>query len=253
MADKLEEAFSNATRLLFGKPLSPIAKYEKWLSQRVPRGRRVKSCFGTGEAYLPDYGFFRKMPQTKVASLEDEAKASQPLLKSAEGVSLSGIRQAVAAGAYFVPTYSQGNNIGVEDSFGYIDCLNVKHAFDPFTSKNCAYALSIMEAEGSFGLHRCKAPKFSIHLYNCWNVQRCFEMDSANNCSDSMFCHNVENLQNCLFCFNVKSKRHAIGNVEVGKEKYFEFRAKLCAEMVRQLEASGKVAFDIYDVLGRKG
>ncbi|MCX6769943.1 MAG: hypothetical protein NT051_04670 [Candidatus Micrarchaeota archaeon] len=251
MADKLEEAFSNTTRLLFGKPLSPIAKYEKWLAQRVPSGRRVKSCLGTGQAYLPDYGYFRKMPHAKVASLEDIAKASQPLIKGPDSISLAGMRQAIAAGAYFVPTYSQGNNIGVEDSFGYIDCLNVKHAFDPFTSKNCAYALSIMDAEGSFGLHRCKSPKFSIHLYNCWNVQRCFEMDSANSCADSMFCHNVENLQNCLFCFNVKSKRYAIGNAEVGKEKYEEFRKQLLARMLAGLEAKGAVPFDIYSVLGK--
>ena len=249
--DKLEDAFSTTTRLLFGQQLTPISKYEGWLRRRVPGGKRVKSCFGSGVAYLPDYGFFKRMPEAKVASLEDEAKASQPLLKSADGITLDGIRQAAAQGACFVPTYSQGNNIGVEDSFGCIDCLNVKHAFDPFTSKNCAYALSIMEAEGSFGLHRCKAPKFSIHLYNCWNVQRCFEMDSANNCSDSMFCHNVENLQNCLFCFNVKSKRYAIGNVEVGKEKYEEFKKQLLARVLPELESTGALSFDIYSVLGK--
>ena len=253
MADKLEEAFANATRLLFGKPLSPIAKYEGWLSQRVPMGQRVKSCFGNGEAYLPRYGFFRKMPHSRISSLEDEAKASQPLLKSAEGTTLSSIRQAVAQGAYFVPTYSQGNNIGVEDSFGCMDCLNVKHAFDPFTSKNCAYGLSIMDAEGVFGFYRTKSPKFSIHLYNCWNVQRSFEMDSANNCADCMFCHNVENLQSCLFCFNAKGKRYAIGNVEVGKERYNAFRAQLLARMLPELEATGALSFDIYSVLGKKG
>jgi len=229
-----------------------MEKYGKWLGSRVPGGRRVKSCFGTGEAYLPDYGYFRKIPQAKVASHEDIGKASQPLLKSADGISLAGIRQAIASGAYFVPTYAQGNNIGVEDSFEYKDCLNVRHAFDPFTSKNCAYALSIMDADSSFGLYRAGMPiSFSIHCYNSYNIQRCFEMDSAINCADCMFCHNVENLQSCLFCFNVKGKRYAIGNVEVGKEKYAEFRAKLCERIVRELEANGKVAFDIYGVLGK--
>ena len=252
MADKLDEAFATTTHLLFGKALSPMEKYGKWLGQRVPGGTRVKSCLGTGEAYLPDYGYFRKIPQNRVASYENIAKASQPLLKSTEGMTLSGIRAAVAQGAHFVPTYAEGNNMGVEDSFGYISCLNVRHCFDPFTSKNCAYALSIMDAEGSFGLHRAGIPvKFSIHCYNSYNIQRCFEMDSAIGCADSMFCHNVESLQSYLFCFNAKGKRYAIGNVEVGKEKYAEFRSKLCGEIVRQLEATGALSFDIYSVLGK--
>ena len=250
--DKLEGAFSATTKMLFGKSLTPISKYEDWLRQRVPSGQRVGSCFGTGQAYLPNYGFFSKIPRSRIASLEDLTKASQPLIKSAEGISLSAIRQAVEIGAYFVPTYSEGNNIGVEDSFGYISCQNVRHAFDPFTSKNCAYALSILDADSSFGLHRAGIPiNNSVHCYNSYGIARCFEMDSAINCSDSMFCHNVENLQNCIFCFNVKGKRYAIGNLEVGREKYSEFRARLCGELVCQLEATGKAAFDVYSVLGK--
>jgi len=37
----------------------------------------------------------------------------------------------------------------------------------------------------------------------------------------------------------------------VGKEKYDAFRKQLCERIVRELEANGKVAFDIYDVLGK--
>ena len=252
MADKLDEAFATTTHLLFGKALSPMEKYGNWLGSRVPGGKRVKSCFGKGEAYLPDYGYFRKIPQNRVASYEDIAEASQPLIKSADGLTLPSIRKAVAAGARFVPTYAEGNSMGVEDSFGYISCLNVRHCFDPFTSKNCAYALSIMDAEGSFGLHRAGIPvKFSIHCYNSYNIQRCFEMDSAIGCSDSMFCHNVESLQSCLFCFNAKGKRYAIGNLEVGKEKYDAFKKKLLARILSELEASGSLSFDIYSVLGK--
>jgi hypothetical protein len=250
--DKLDEAFAATTHLLFGKELSPMERYSKWLSQRVPSGERVKSCFGNGAAYLPQYGYFKKMPKDRVASLEDAAKASAPIIANAEGLSLGGMMGAVRNGAYFVPTYSEGNNIDVEDSFCYYGCISVKHVFDVFPSKRCAFALSIMDGEGAFGLFRCKAPKFSIHCYNAYQMQRCFEMDSAINCADSMFCHNVENLSNCLFCFNTKAKRYAIGNVEVGKEKYSEFRAQLAEKIASELEAKGRLDFDIYDVLAAK-
>lgn len=254
MADRLDEAFAKTTKLLFGKALSPMERYGKWLGSRVPGGRRVKSCFGTGEAYLPDYGYFKKIPHSRVSSREDRAKAGKPLITGADGITLASLRKAASSGAYFVPTYEEGNNVNAEDSFGFISCQDIRHCFDPFTSKKCAYALSIMDADSSFGLHRAGMPAtFSIHCYNSYGVQRCFEMDSAINCSDSMFCHNVENLQNCIFCFNTKAKRYAIGNLEVGKEKYLEFRNKLCEEIVRQLESTGSVSFDIYDVLARKG
>ena len=252
MADTLDEAFATTTKLLFSRALAPMEKYGKWLAQRVPGGQRVKSALGSGTAYLPDYGYFRRMPKGKIVSVEDSARASAPILQNVEGISLKGMREAVERSAYFVPTYSQGANMGIEDTFGCIDCINVRHMFDPFTSKNCAYGLSIMDGEGSFGLHRCRAPKFSMHCYNAWDMSRCFEMDAARSCTDSMFCHNVEGLDNCLFCFNVKSKRYAIGNVELPRDRYLVAKSRLVWEIAERLEKNGRLEFDIYDILAPK-
>ncbi len=251
LADKLDAAFALTTRLLFGKELPPIPKYEAWLKQRVPPGRRMKSCLGHGSAYVPIYGALKALPAEKVASEEDLAVASSAKLGGAD-YSLAGIVRELPKFAYFVPTYAQGRNMGVEDSFLYLDCMNIRGCFDPFTSKNCAFVHSIMDAEGIFGMYRIDNAKFSIHCYNSINVQRCFEMDGAKNCSDSMFCHNVEGLDNCIFCFNTKGKRYAVGNLEVGKEKFLEFKQKLLARIVPELEAKGRLDFDIYDLLCQK-
>ena len=119
--------------------------------------------------------------------------------------------------------------------------------------KCCGYNAWPRNSEHIFGSSLAFHSEFCFKCFDAVNLSRCLEIDSGRRCSDSMFCHNVESLQSCLFCFNAKGKRYAIGNVEIGKEKYVEFRAKLCAEIVRQLEATGKVAFDIYDVLGKRG
>lgn len=250
MADKIEEAFAQATKLLFGKPLSPLSKYEEWLCQRVPGGKSVKSCFGNGEAYVPEYGALRGIPTGRVASEEDLAKANEKKIADASSASsLHSIMAQLKDIAYFVPAYAEGRNIGVRQSFLYLDCMNILRCFDPFTSKNCAYVFSIMDAEALFGMYRIRWGGFSIHCYNSLKVQRCFEMDGAMNCTDSMFCHNVENLSDCLFCFNTKSRRYAIGNLEVGKEKYLEFKRKLLERIVPKLEKEGGPDFDIYDLL----
>ena len=166
--------------------------------------------------------------------------------------SLRSITGKLTSIAYFVPAYAEGSNMDVEQSFLYLNCMHIRHCFDPFTSKNCAYAFSIMDAESVFGMHRIKGAGFSLHCYNSLKIQRCFEVDGGIGCTDCLFCHNVENLQDCIFCFNAKGMRYAVGNRQVGKEKYMEFRQKLLGWMVPRLEADGKLPFDIYDVLCRK-
>ncbi len=76
-------------------------------------------------------------------------------------------------------------------------------------------------------------------------------MDCAKNCSDSMFCHNVEGLTDCMFCFNLKGKRYAIANVEVGKEKYMQVNEKVLSELVLTLEKQGRLPLGIYEVLAK--
>lgn len=251
MPDRLDESFSLTARLLFGKPLGPLKKYEKWLQARVPTGKGVKSCFGRGEAYVPEYGACRIMPKGRISSEEDLPAANSKKIDVSSASSLSSMKTALPVIAYFVPAYAEGNNVNAEKSFLYFNCMNIRHCFDPFTSKGCAYAFSIMDSEGLFGAHRVKG-SFSMHCYNSLRVQRCFEMDGAINCCDSYFCHNVENLQDCIFCFNAKGMRYAVGNVEIGKEKYLAFKQKLLARIVPQIETQGGLDFDIYDILCRQ-
>jgi len=63
-----------------------------------------------------------------------------------------------------------------------------------------------------------------------------------------MFCHNCEGLSDCMFCFNVKNKRYAIGNVEVGREKYLEVKKRTLAEIAAKLERKHDLELDIYNI-----
>jgi len=73
-------------------------------------------------------------------------------------------------------------------------------------------------------------------------------MDNCRDSSDCLFCHNVENCGNCLFCFNVKAKHYAIGNVEVGKEKYEEIKKMVLEEISKKLEKEKNLDLDIYSL-----
>lgn len=51
-----------------------------------------------------------------------------------------------------------------------------------------------------------------------------------------------------MFCFNVKSKRYAIGNVEVGKEAYLAIKAKILKQVLEELERTASLKYDIYNI-----
>ncbi|MEI6577303.1 MAG: hypothetical protein WCO63_14090, partial [Bacteroidota bacterium] len=62
--------------------------------------------------------------------------------------------------------------------------------------------------------------EFNIRCFNSVKLSRCLEADFCRDCSGIYFSHNCENVHDSMFCFNVKNLRHAIGNVEVGREKF---------------------------------
>lgn len=253
MADKVEEAFANTTKLLFGRPLSPLAKYSEWIKQRVPPAKAVPSAFGSKSAYVPEYGFFRKVPLRNIVPYEQHQEVGKKNIGNVNGnETLDSIAGKLPLFAYFVPGFMEGTNINVQDCSGCIDCLDLKNCYDPFTSKRSAYVHSIMDSDSIFGMFRVIGSSFSMHCYNSYFVQRCFEMDHALKCADSLFCHNVENLSDCMFCFNVKSKQYAIGNKELGKEKYMQIKSRLVREMVAMLEKDSRLPFDIYSVLAKR-
>lgn len=61
-------------------------------------------------------------------------------------------------------------------------------------------------------------------------------------------CHNIEDCQECMFCFNVKSLRYAIGNVEVGKERYLKIKRMVLDEISKKLEKDKNLGISIYNI-----
>jgi len=49
-------------------------------------------------------------------------------------------------------------------------------------------------------------------------------------------------------CFNAKNKRYAIANVEVGKEKYLEFKKKFTKWLADSLDMKKDLNYDIFSI-----
>jgi len=51
-----------------------------------------------------------------------------------------------------------------------------------------------------------------------------------------------------MFCFNAKNLRYAVGNVEVGRERFMEMKKKLLGEIARELEGKKGLRWGIYNI-----
>ena len=51
-----------------------------------------------------------------------------------------------------------------------------------------------------------------------------------------------------MFCFNAKSLSYAIGNVELGKEKYLEIKKKILEEIHSKLKKDKRLDLNIYNI-----
>ena len=253
----IENEFKAATKLIFGKELSPIDKYEKLLSERVEKIRKAKTPFGN-DIWYSNYMWSWKVPKSRMVSREeaDEAAKQHIFIGGDEEVSVESIREKVKDIAFYAVDMSEGNNsnnvqnpieYGATDSYKVSDCTY---------SKKCGYDTHVQHCEGVFGSSILMADSsFSLRCHDCVKVSNCMDMDSCKNCFRCMFCHNCEGLSDCMFCFNTKNKSYAIGNFDVGREKYLQIKKMVVGELLARLEEHGAFGFDICNLgcyLGRK-
>jgi hypothetical protein len=247
--DEIEKSFQSTSEILFGKRLTGFTEYREWLLENVDRTIHRKSEISDGTIYMPDVVFFAAIKRMMV-TLDESVALGEKRLSPAEAreLTLANASEKLAEIKYVTSDVMVGQNADLRETS---TCMNAQHCADGvwyIYTKCDAYCFWPRETEYSFGGHFLFASKFCMKCYNSVALTRCFEVSDSNNSSDCYFCHNVENCQNCMFCFNVKSLRYAIGNVEVGKEKYTEIKKKITNEIGTKLEKYKKLDANIYNL-----
>lgn len=247
----LEEAFTNASSIVLGARLRGIDGYSKWLSRNTIVTQDSKSVLSGRRLQVSAYPIFRDLPADRIVT-QEEALALGEKLKSpqklAEAPSLSNATGILEGIAYFPPERRLGtykNLVACQWGAASTDCYRTVVASH---DKCCGYNAWPRNSENIYGSGLVFNSEFCFKCFDCVNLKRCFEMDSSRECSDSWFCHNVENMQNALFCFNTKSKRYAVGNAEIGKEEFAKVKKMVQDYVAGELEKNNGVPLSIYDV-----
>ena len=243
----IDDAFRATSKVIFGQDIGSLQENREFLVERVVLVEDIKTVFGNDACYSPVF-LFRDIPKQRMIMRDEEQEASKMQFEVGEQDDLKSLIQKIRDIAFYRIDMSEGNITNVIKSPLIYHGINAYYVGDLTFGKNCAYCTYALNDEYVFGCHRCIHSKFCIRCEDSVNLTACFEMDSCTNCANSMFCHNCENLDNCMFCFNTKSKRYAIGNVEVGREEYMKIKERVLAEILMQIKSGQRLKWDIYNV-----
>lgn len=252
----VEQAFSETSKIVLGKPRQRINDYGKWLSEQGALFEEGKRCTDGSRLAIPDYALFFQFPRDRLVSQEEADSAGGKLsitAAEAESLSLASAPKSLSKIAYFCPEWQVGNNKNNIDCPTSIDSVNCLCNVININAKCCAHNFWPRNSEEIFGSYACGiSSSFCIKCYFSKNLARCFEVDAGRNCSDCYYCHNVENCHDCILCFNVKNLRYAIGNHELPKEEYMKVKSRVLAEINSQLDSTQSVRQRVFSLLEKK-
>jgi hypothetical protein len=246
--DEFEKAFQSITAVVLGRKLEGYGNYEAWLSRNVTTNEFAESVLGKERIYLPPFQFYRDIRHNLATIKEAYGTLGKKQLsfKELDGLSFSNAKQVLKN----ISTTTLDTQYG--ESSNIVDCS--LYYYSHFCIKGCAlnrskyslYSFWPRYSDYTLGCYYVFSSQFCIKCYSSENLVRCFELSDCNKCTDSLFCHNCENLVDCMFCFNVKTKRYAIANVEVGRERYMKIKKMVLDEIVKRLEKDKDMELSIY-------
>lgn len=245
----LELAFSEASAIVLGTRLKGIDNYAGWLSRHTIITRDSRSVLGGTTLQASDYPVMKELPAGRLVTQEEALVLGEKLRcqqKLAESPSLSSAAEILGPIAYFPPERRLGtyrNLVACQWGSQSTDCYRTCVASH---DKCCGYNAWPRNSECIFGSGLVFHSEFCFKCFDGVGLKRCFEMDSSRECADSWFCHNAENVQSSLFCFNAKSLRYAVGNAEVGKERFSKTKSMMQEWAASCLEEKKEVPLSIF-------
>ncbi|MCX6771670.1 MAG: hypothetical protein NTX79_06455 [Candidatus Micrarchaeota archaeon] len=258
-ADKavIEEAFAKTCNIVLGRRLQgSIDDYAEWLKRNIRRSETLKSAASGKPVRRFDYCEYFALPPGRLLTREEAREAGEKLKigeKEAESLSLANAHESIGKIAFFCPEYRDGMNLNIIECATCGDSAHCYRSSPVVFSKYAGYCFWPRSSEHAFGCAALLSSEFNIRCFNSVKLARCFEVDFSRDCSGCYYCHNVENCTDCMLCFNAKNLRYAVGNVEVGRERFMEMKKRLLGLAGKELEETKGLHWGIYNIGAQTG
>lgn len=226
--DKVNTAWKDTCRLLFGRELGELKEYRDWLLSNVAPPREETSHVSGEKVYLGSHEYCngRFMGLSEV----DFKRRFEPLNIN----EIKDIDSAISAlGERFVYTGDiiLGNSRFIERSANIFETHYAYESNNIDHAKYIAYCSNVKEAESLFGCNTIGETKFSMKNYETFRISGSFELWKSSNTSGSHFVFGLDGCADCMFSFNLQNAKYCIGNIPLGKGKYEELKRKLLSEV----------------------
>ena len=246
----LNQAWNSTCRVLLHEELGPLADYAYYLKKYVgPVRTQRKSVLSQKPVTTADDDYH---PDARYISNEEQAEYqklySTPFdLNSVKD--LDSLLSTLSERFIYSGDVVLGKFHAIERSNRCADVQFVQDSQDVSDSQYVAHCAMLRRSTYVFGSDCTGEIDYVIKNFQGWKSQRMLETTNTQYCSDAYFSANVRYCQDVMFSFNQSGKHHMIGNLELPKEKYFELKNKLLAEMADELKRK-KDIISIAELLG---
>ena len=248
----IDEAFAKTCAIVLGERLPEgIDGYAAYLKRNVRRNDIQKSAASGKEVHRSDHCCFFELPIDRLLTMDEAREAGEKLKigkDAAEGITIANAHKMISGISFFCTEYRDGMNINIIECATAGDSAHCYRCTAAVFSKYSGYSFWPRNGEHMFGCGSALSSEFCVRCFNSVKLSRSFECDFCRNCSGLYFSHNCENVHDSMFCFNAKNLKYAIGNVEVGREKFMALRRQLLALARQELAAKKGLRYSIYNI-----
>jgi len=138
---------------------------------------------------------------------------------------------------YYAGSKRLGNSQFVQESDNVIDSSFVFRSFEIYNCSYIAYCNFLRDSKYIFGCASAGDNSFCVNMVEACRSTRTFEGAHILDTSDAYYSYYMRSCSNVFFCFNLSNKRFAIGNNELGRERYETIKKSLVEQMGAELEA----------------
>jgi hypothetical protein len=246
----IDSAFSETLEIIFGRKMElGMDECSKWLMRDTHARASTPSAASGENVLMRNYAAYFALPRNRMLKFSEAERMDAALSpEGAENLSLANAHECIGKIAFFTSEYEAGTNLNIIECATVSDSMNCYRAEPAVFSKYCAYSFWPRSSTHAFGCDALLSGDFCVKCGNSVKLVRCFEMDSCRDCSDSYYCHNAENVRESMFCFNSKNRKYAVGNMEIGKEKYMPLKKSLLEQLADELESKKSIKRSVFNI-----
>ncbi len=235
---RVNSSFKSLSKTLFGREIGELSEFDAYFREMLLPHTIAKSSV-SGKEVLLSNGLY---PKGARFVSQDEA---QDLKIGPLGIDqikdIDSLLDAVSGRAAYCGNKVFGKNFNAEGVDNCVESSNVIFCNNNYHVKDAAYCSQVREAEAIFGVTTFPFIRHSMRCVEGMNLTRGFETYYTTNSSDMYYAFNCSGCTNCMFAFNLRNKSNCIGNLELGKERYNELKAKLVAEIAGELAKKKRI------------